>query len=86
MTNNVINLDDHRPHEAHYVACMACGKDWVAVAPAGVTNLECPECGKMEGEPVKINDIDWFTRFMVDNESQRLRRTMVCLNAKRMGL
>jgi hypothetical protein len=32
MNDNVVKLDDQ--HQATYVACLACGKDWVAVAPA----------------------------------------------------
>lgn len=34
MSDNVINLDDHRPHMTAYVACLDCAKDWIAVAPA----------------------------------------------------
>ena len=79
----VVQLDEYRPHQQGYVACMACGKDWVAVWPVGVTALECPECGKMEGELVRIHDIEWFKRFMV-GEDQSKRRTYVLLNAKRM--
>jgi hypothetical protein len=26
MTDNIVNLDDHRPHVAAYVACLDCGK------------------------------------------------------------
>ena len=79
---NIVNLDDHRPHKAQYVACMDCAKDWAAVFPATVQRLECPACGKMAGEPVRIHDMAWFRRFMQgDNLPQR---TLVCLNAKRM--
>lgn len=81
---DIIDLSDFRAHSATYVACMSCAKDWVAVAPVGVAALECPSCGKMEGEQVQIHDIDWFNRFMSGKNQKR--RTMVCLNANRMGL
>jgi hypothetical protein len=84
----VINLDDHRPHDARYVVCMKCAKDWVAVAPVGVKNLECPECGEMSGEEVNYHDVNWFRDFMerTTDKKDQMRRTMVLLNAKRMGL
>jgi len=82
----IIQLDDHRPHTAQYVACMKCAHDWVAVYPAGATNLECSKCGEMSGEPVNYKDINWFRRF-IDfkmSEKEQRRRTLVLLNAKRM--
>lgn len=82
MSAEVVNLDDYRPHEASYVACMACGKDWVAVFPLTTKRLECPECGSMTGEPVQIHNPEWFKRFMRGKNTHH--RTMVCLNAKMM--
>ena len=84
----VVNLDDHRPHDARYVVCMKCAKDWVAVAPVGVKNLECPECGEMSGEQVNYHDVNWFKDFMerTTDKKDQMKRTMVLLNAKRMGL
>lgn len=79
---NVVSLDDHRPHKAQYVACMDCGKDWVAVFPATAQRLECPSCRAMAGEPVQIHDPDWIGRFM--REPNIKQRTMVCINAKHM--
>lgn len=81
---NVINLDDHRPHSAQYVACMECAHDWVAVAPKGTEALECPSCGAMAGEPVAIRNVEWFKRFMSGKDQPK--RTLVCLNANRMGI
>jgi len=81
---NVVNLDDHRPHTAQYVACMDCAHDWVAVAPKAVGKLECPSCGSMSGEPVSIHDKTWFNRFMSGKD--QTKRTLVCLNANRMGI
>ena len=87
--SEVISLDDHRPHSSRYVACMACAHDWVAVAPATTLTLECPSCGLMEGESVRTADLSWLRRFMECSpmsNKQRHKRTMVMLNAKRMGL
>lgn len=81
---DITNLDDHRPHAAQYVACMACAHDWVAVFPINAAPLECPRCGAMDGDAVRTDDVDWFKRFMAGG-SQRTR-TLVMLNAQRMGL
>ena len=86
---NVINLDDQRPHNSSYVACCGCGKDWVAVVDARHEGmLECPECGHMAGVVVEPNDNVFFAKYMnaAKNKNDRKRRTMVLLNAKRMGL
>ena len=32
-----------------WAACLACGHGWVAVAPSGVYELECPECKTLRG-------------------------------------
>lgn len=29
--------------------CVECGHKWVAVAPSGITELECPHCGQTKG-------------------------------------
>ena len=91
---NVVDLDDHRPHTAKYVACMACGHDWVAVSPAGTALLECSKCGAMAGEPVAIHDCEWFRRFMAGLrplrgkafKADQTKRTLVVMNAGRTGL
>lgn len=83
MNENIINLLDHRPHEARYVVCMDCANDWVAVFPVNATALECPECRAMAGEPVQPGNLDWFKRFMAGKEQHR--RTLVLLNAQRIG-
>lgn len=82
----IVNLDERRPHDVRYVACMECGCDWVAAAPVNAGKLECPSCGALAGEAVKIDDIDWFKRFMrpgLTVEDQQ-RRTLVCLKAQRL--
>jgi hypothetical protein len=81
---SVIEIGDHRPHKTEYVACMACAHDWVAVYPATTSLLECPKCQAAAGEAVKIHDVEWFKRFMAGNDTKR--RTLVLLNANRMGL
>jgi len=37
------------PHLSGEARCIACGHEWVAIAPTGGTELECPECRAMLG-------------------------------------
>jgi hypothetical protein len=48
---NVVSLDSRRPdpHVAGPAKCLACGKEWVSVAPLGTFTLECPECHTERG-------------------------------------
>lgn len=81
---DVIDMTDRLPHGAHYVACMACAKDWVAVTPERAEwPIECPDCGGMHGEKIAHHDIEWFKRFM-DGPDQK-KRGMVLINAKRIA-
>jgi phage FluMu protein Com len=41
-----IEYDAHLSGDAR---CLCCGHEWVAAAPVGVTELECPECRTMKG-------------------------------------
>ena len=86
MTDNVINLDDRRPHQSTYVACLVCGKDWLAVAPADVVHFECPVCRVLCGVEVKPASVDFLNAFFrgVKSKKEQTKRTMVVLNAKRM--
>ncbi len=87
MSGAVISLDDHRPHETFYAACVACAHDWVAVVPAGVdSGLECSNCHKMTGEKVRVDDVDWFKRWWAaaGDKADQSRRTVICLHANRM--
>lgn len=89
MNSNVISLDESRPHKAKYVACMRCGKDHVAVYPASARiALECSACGAMACEVVAPDDLGWLNRFMAGarNKAECKQRTMVVLNAHRMGI
>jgi len=35
------------PHEVSKVKCDLCDKEWIAVRPEGLTELECPNCENM---------------------------------------
>ena len=37
------------PHLAGEALCIGCRHEWVAVAPVGVWQLECPSCTSMKG-------------------------------------
>jgi hypothetical protein len=45
----VLNLGTQRPHLSGEAICKACDYEWVAVAPVGTIELECPECGTEKG-------------------------------------
>lgn len=46
--SHVVSLDERRqeknPHRSGPARCMNCKHEWEAVAPIGVTALECPKC------------------------------------------
>jgi hypothetical protein len=86
MTDNIINLDDHRPHLSAYVACLKCGKDWFAVAPADTLHFECPACSKLSGVAVEPSSPEFLNAFFrgVRGKKENTKRTMVVLNAQRM--
>lgn len=44
---NVVSLDSRRPHISGVARCLECGHEHAAVAPVGVTDMECPACGLM---------------------------------------
>ena len=44
MSDDVIKLDDHRPHYTSDMVCHKCGHNWVAVYPEETKTLNCPEC------------------------------------------
>ena len=86
MSDNVITLADHRPHQSTYVACLVCGKDWVAVAPADVVHFECPVCRVLCGVEVRPDSVEFLNSYFkgVRGKKENMRRTLVVLNAKRM--
>ena len=86
MTDNIIHLDDHRPHQTSYVACLDCAKDWIAVAPADTVIFRCPDCSKLSGAVVEPGNVEFINVFMrpAKRKAERQKRTMVLLNAQRM--
>lgn len=49
---DVVELRQAEPKESHVTGeafCVQCNHEWVAVAPAGTTQLECPECRTEKG-------------------------------------
>lgn len=86
MTENVINLDDRRPHMSAYVACLACAKDWIAVAPADTVIFRCPDCDKLSAVVIDPTNPEFINIFMrpAKTKAARHKRTMVVLNAQRM--
>jgi DNA-directed RNA polymerase subunit RPC12/RpoP len=86
MTNNIVNMEDYRQHQTSYVACLDCGKDWIAVAPANTMHFECPACEKLSAEVVDPSSADFINTFMrpAKTKAARLKRTMVVINAQRM--
>jgi hypothetical protein len=86
MSDNIINLEDHRPHVTAYVACLDCGKDWIAVAPADTVHFQCPDCLKLSGVVVEPDSVEFINAFMrpAKRKAEKLKRTTVLLNANRM--
>jgi hypothetical protein len=84
MTDNIINLDDHRPHLTAYVACLECGNDWIAVAPADTLHFQCPVCAKLSGVVVEPSSPEFLNAFFrgVRGKKENTKRTMVVLNAQ----
>jgi hypothetical protein len=83
MTDNIISLDDHRPHRTTYVACLQCGKDWIAVAPADTLHFQCPYCLILSGlgvEPLSAEFVNTFMR-PAKRKAERDKRAKVLLKA-----
>lgn len=41
--------EEREPHLSGAAACLVCHHSWVAVAPVGTYELECPECRSTKG-------------------------------------
>lgn len=57
--------EERTPHMTGEARCAACGHEWVAVAPVGTHELDCPSCGCTKGHmkrPVMRGD----ERFVCD--------------------
>ena len=46
---DVIDINAHRPHLSGMAVCTGCDHQWVATAPVGVTQLDCPKCESSKG-------------------------------------
>lgn len=46
---SVVPFERPEPHSAGEAICGNCRYEWVATAPAGIVQLECPECGTRRG-------------------------------------
>ena len=50
MSENVISLQEYRPHLEGPVICMHCKHEWRGVSPVGrYAGLECPRCNLETG-------------------------------------
>lgn len=51
--DKVVSLSDAReersPHMTGEAVCLACEYEWQAVAPVGLTEMECPNCACHKG-------------------------------------
>jgi len=47
--SKVANISDYKRHISGNAKCLSCGYEWVAIAPAGATTLECTECKTNKG-------------------------------------
>ena len=45
----ILEIVEYRPHSSGSAKCLGCGHVWAAVAPVGVTWMECPSCGRKRG-------------------------------------
>lgn len=41
--------EERAPHGCGEAFCLHCNHTWIAVAPTGTTQLECPECHTLKG-------------------------------------
>lgn len=64
--NNVIDLakikEERSPHLSGNAVCIGCKNQWVAVAPVGTVDLECPNCSLPQGrfmQLVQDDDLHW---------------------------
>ena len=83
MSDNIVSLNTYRPHQDTYVACLDCGKDWVASSSADVVHFECPKCNTLSGVRVNPADQDFMNAFMrpAKRKADKTQRTMVVINA-----
>ena len=84
MADNVVSLDEYRPHLAGPARCLHCQHEWAAVSPVGVyAGLVCPQCGLDRGvrKYLVFPDAQIFTCFCgCDVYTICRRRGPMCLN------
>ena len=52
MADNVVDLQDYKPHCAGPFRCAQCGHEWIGVAPIPLDKdqgLQCPNCKRFFG-------------------------------------
>ena len=50
--------EERTPHSSGKARCLACKHEWMAVAPTGVTWMECPSCSLERGRFVAQHERD----------------------------
>ena len=72
MTARVVDLkkarEEREPHMTGKARCLACRHEWIAVAPIGTVELECPSdgCGLPKGRFVALCEPDHGARWVCD--------------------
>jgi len=61
MNDNIINLEEQRPHVVQEVVCLKCLNRWIAVAPEKLLlkQYECKKCG--QGFVIKTGEVNGFS-------------------------
>jgi hypothetical protein len=49
LSTRLSQKEEDGPHLSGEATCGFCGHKWVAVAPVGVTHLDCPKCDRRWG-------------------------------------
>ena len=62
INNNIINIEEHQPHNVVRPKCLTCGYVWIAVVhyQTNVNKLYCPNCKQ------------WFKRLTGKNTTELL--------------
>jgi hypothetical protein len=49
--SNVVDISSrrHDPHMTGKAKCLQCSHEWIAVAPVGTSEMECPSCSATKG-------------------------------------
>lgn len=52
--SNVVSITAKQPHISGEAVCINCRHGWMAVAPLGTDELECPECKTLRGTWLRL--------------------------------